>query len=106
MRDENPALFEIIKNWINNLFRDREGSDLVTDRVNSLKEVHNMFATTMERVQKKAREEGREEGVEQGLEKGRLEERQRNARAFKALGIPVETIAQATGLSIEEIEAL
>jgi predicted transposase/invertase (TIGR01784 family) len=40
----------------------------------------------------------RREGLEEGLEKA--------ARALKALGIPVEKITQATGLSADEIAAL
>jgi predicted transposase/invertase (TIGR01784 family) len=40
------------------------------------------------------------------LRKGREEEREKIARNFKALGIPVEKIAQATGLSVDGIAAL
>jgi predicted transposase/invertase (TIGR01784 family) len=56
----------------------------------------------------------REEGLEEGLEKGRQEGWEEGweegvqeiARNFKKLGIPVEQIAQGTGLSPEEITAL
>ncbi len=52
------------------------------------------------------REEGRAEGLEEGLNKGRKEEKRENARSLKKLGVAVDIISQATGLSKEEIEKL
>lgn len=52
------------------------------------------------------REEGREEGRKEGREEGRKEKRFENARNFKKLGVPIEIISQATGLTAEEIAAL
>ncbi len=58
----------------------------------------------------KGREEGIEIGMEIGMEKGRAEGERKatlaTARNLKAIGIPAETIAQVTGLSVEEIERL
>ncbi len=51
-------------------------------------------------------EEGHKEGLEKGIEKGQAEEKLRNARRFKELGVGAEIINQATGLSLEEIEKL
>ena len=55
-----------------------------------------------------AREEGlsqgREEGFSQGRAEGIAEEKHANARKMKTLGIDYKTIAEITGLSIEEIE--
>jgi len=51
-------------------------------------------------------EQGRAEGRAEGLEQGRMEERLSTARNLKKLGIAPDTIAQATGLSLEEIEKL
>jgi predicted transposase/invertase (TIGR01784 family) len=61
-----------------------------------------------------AREEGRAEGMAEGLEKGKAEGRAegareqaiQSARNFLKLGFPVEVIAQGTGLTAEEVEAL
>ena len=39
-------------------------------------------------------------------EEGRAEEKAEMARNLKAMGVPIETIAKASGLSIEEIEQL
>ena len=54
----------------------------------------------------KGLEEGHKKGMEEGLEKGRYEERLANAHNLKQLGVSVEIIAQATGLSAMEIEEL
>ena len=52
------------------------------------------------------RAEGRAEGLEIGREEGEKKERFKNARNFKEMGVPLDIIARATGLTIEEIESL
>jgi predicted transposase/invertase (TIGR01784 family) len=44
--------------------------------------------------------------IQGALRKGRQEEREKVARTLKTLGDSVEKIAQATGLSVDEIAAL
>lgn len=51
-------------------------------------------------------EEGLEEGLEKGLEKGRMETNIENARNLKKLGVAIDIISQATGLSKKDIETL
>ena len=53
-----------------------------------------------------ARQEGREEGLKEGERKGREEERLSNAVNFLRTGVPAETIANATGLSLETVQDL
>ena len=66
------------------------------------RDYHNVMAT--------ARQEGREEGLKDGEEIGRKEGREeailQNARNLKQLGVSMTIIAQATGLSEEEIQQL
>ena len=50
-----------------------------------------------------ARRMGLEEGLEKGREEGREEARLESARKLKQMGVAAEIIAEATGLSIEEI---
>ena len=50
--------------------------------------------------------EGRAQGLAEGEEKGRAEERLQNARNLKSLGVAAGIIAQATGLTVEEVERL
>ncbi len=45
-------------------------------------------------------------GVEKGLEQGRAEEKKDIARKMKAMGMDVDLIAQATGLTAEDIEGI
>ena len=49
---------------------------------------------------------GKAEGIEQGIEQGCRQANLQSAKNFKALGVAVDVIAQATGLSVEEIESL
>ena len=65
---------------------------------------------SVDTAKKEGRAEGRAEGLKEGHEKGIAEGEQRknleNARNFKALGVSVDIIMKATGLTIEEIEKL
>lgn len=58
----------------------------------------------------KGRKEGRIEGLAEGLAKGREEGEKetniRNAKNLKSLGVDVETISKATGLSLDEVKSL
>ena len=49
---------------------------------------------------------GRQKGEVIGRQKGEREEKLRNAKNLKSLGVDVETISKATGLSADEIEKL
>lgn len=53
-----------------------------------------------------AEKKGMEKGIEQGIEQGAEQERINNARNFLHLGVAVDIISKATGLSEEEILAL
>ena len=52
------------------------------------------------------RAEGRVEGRAEGRAEGQQEERLKNARNLKQLGVSSEIIMQATGLSKEELEKI
>ena len=55
---------------------------------------------------KEGERKGREEGLQEGERKGREEERLSNAVNFLRTGVPAETIANATGLSLETVQDL
>ena len=71
---------------------------------------YNDFFNTLDFAKEEGRaeglEKGRSEGLEMGLEKGRSEEKSQIAKNLKAMGLSLEAIKQATGLSTEEIEKL
>ena len=50
--------------------------------------------------------EGHEKGLAEGLAEGRLQEKKAIALILKQSGTPIEIIAQATGLTAEEIQKL
>ncbi len=53
-----------------------------------------------------AERKGREEGRAEGLVEGRAEEKMDIARKMKSMGMGVDLIAQATGLTAEDIEGI
>jgi predicted transposase/invertase (TIGR01784 family) len=55
---------------------------------------------------REGRAEGMQQGMQQGREEGHAEGKVETARNFKALGIPADIIAKATGMSPEEIAKL
>ena len=63
-------------------------------------------ATKISVAETKARLEGERKGKLEGEREGRLEEKKENARRMKAKGYPGEDIAEITGLSVAEIDAL
>lgn len=73
---------------------DEETRNKVLDNMTTERDLRNQMAY--------ARKEGLEQGLQQGLEQGKVEA----ARNFKTLGVDLKTIAKATGLSMEQIEAL
>ena len=66
--------------------------------------------TLVSDAERKGMEKGMAKGIEKGIEKGiaqgQSNERKETARRMKNDGIPPETIAKYTQLSIEEIEKL
>ena len=67
------------------------------------RKIHNSM---MYEAEQKGLEKGIEQGLEQGIEEGKNAEKIATATNFKNLGIDIETISKATGLSKEEIEKL
>ena len=72
-------------------------NDMITER-----DYWNIIDTAA----RQGRTEGKAEGLAEGKAEGLAEGRIKIARAFKEQGVAAETISAATGLSIEEVEAL
>ncbi len=101
------ALFEIVKNednevfkefrlWFNDCLEPLGDNEILqtASRVFSQKGKKPMFAATVEEFKAKLFEEGRQEGIRE------------IARKLKQSGIALEIISKNTGLSLDEIEAL
>ena len=68
-----------------------------------MSDYYNIIDSAVARAEKAALEKGREEGLVKGREEGREEARLESALKLKQMGVAAEIIAEATGLSIEEI---
>ncbi len=53
-----------------------------------------------------AEQKGLEKGRKEGREEGKAEQRMENARSLKSLGVDINTIAKALGLTAKEVQAL
>ena len=65
-----------------------------------------MFTYGMERAIENDRKKVRQQGIEQGIERGRKEGRAEVALKLLMLNMDIKTIAEATGLTEEEIEMI
>ena len=88
-----------------------EEKKLYHKSLENMGDYYNIINTAVEEATKRALEEGRaegraegvEKGLAEGMEKGMKKERLTNAAKLKELGVDVNIISQATGLSVEEI---
>ena len=62
--------------------------------------------TVYDTAVKKGLREGKEQGLKEGLVKGKEQGRIETARNLKELGVDIDTVVKATGLTREEIETL
>ena len=78
--------------------------------MNTERDTYNQIEYARESGREEGREEGRKEGKEEGIKEGREEgskdERSKIAINLIRLGTSCEIIAQATGLSEEEVSRL
>ncbi len=51
-------------------------------------------------------QKGRKEGRQEGRKEGRKEEKLSIAEQLRTMGMPLESIALATGLSVEELKGI
>ena len=68
--------------------------------------VENAMREGREEGMKEGREEGMKEGREKGMKEGKKEGKLEDAQNLKRLGVSLDIISQATGLSLEDIENL
>ena len=68
------------------------------ESLGNMGDYQNIINTAVEEAELRGRAMGREEGVNMA--------RKEDARRFKELGVDLAIIAQATGLTVEEIEKL
>jgi predicted transposase/invertase (TIGR01784 family) len=98
----DPALLEFLERI--------ESQNLPTRVVDRFQKFVRDFNLSMADIRQKLMEAGKEEGIQAGIALGKEEGEHKKAfeiaRNLLALNLPVDQIAQATGLSISEIESL
>ena len=77
-----------------------------TKSLENMGDYTNIINTAAEEAEIRGRAIGREEGLAEGRAEGEAAARLEDARRFKELGVAVDIISQATGLSVETIESL
>ncbi|MEQ8192245.1 MAG: Rpn family recombination-promoting nuclease/putative transposase [Candidatus Eremiobacterota bacterium] len=102
----SPLQEEILKNFIDRLLflnekEENEFKEIIHNK-EKFKEVSEMLTTW----EQKAMEKGLEKGLERGKAEGEFNKSRNIARNLLKMNIPVEQIARATELSIEEIQKL
>ncbi len=88
--------------------------DIASEQHTKVADMQQLIKETEERAQergikkgiKQGIRQGRKQGIEEGIEQGREQGRMHTAKKLLALGIDNQAIAQATGLTIAQLEAL
>jgi predicted transposase/invertase (TIGR01784 family) len=105
--DPNKARLDaLITRWLKRHLR-RLGADIDLNQINSLVEDNAMLAENLETWAQRERQEGERIGIQKGERIGMQKTAQTTARNLIALNMLTDgQIAQATGLSVAQVEAL
>lgn len=90
------------------IYTDKEELKLYEDSVNAYRDIVNAIRTAEKKKFAEGMAEGiakgKAEGMEEGMAKGEKAAKVKIAANLLSLGVPMETIMQASGLSEEEIK--
>jgi predicted transposase/invertase (TIGR01784 family) len=108
LEQEQPEVYRAFIQWLFSFF-----SEPVPDWVgelSQLREVPTMLATTVKQWEQDLVQQGLQKGLfkgkQEGLQEGLLQGKRETARKLKQKGMSIQEIAELTGLSIEEVQAL
>ena len=92
------------------IYTDKEELKLYEDSVNAYRDIVNAIRTAEKKKFAEGMAEGmakgKAEGMEEGMAKGEKAAKVKIAANLLSLGVPMETIMQASGLSEEEIKSI
>ena len=105
---KTSALLEYLQNGKSSSRLTEKLNQLVYEAKNNQKWRLEYMTLEMIKTEKlhEGREQGIKQGIKQGLAQGAREKAMETAKNLKTAHIPVQTIAECTGLSIAEVEAL
>ena len=103
---KNPAIHRAF-DMLETLSADETVRHLARVREDALRNERSELFYAEKKGLEKGRQEGRQEGLEQGIRKGEQENALKTAENLLSMGVlTAEQIAQATGLSMKEIQKL
>lgn len=92
------------------IYTDKEELKLYEDSVNAYRDIVNAIRTAEKKKfaegMAKGKAEGMAEGIAEGMAKGEKAAKVKIAANLLSLGVPMETIMQASDLSEEEIKSI
>ena len=92
------------------IYTDKEELKLYEDSVNAYRDIVNAIRTAEKKKFAEGMAEGiakgKAEGMEEGMAKGEKAAKVKIAANLLSLGVPMETIMQASGLSEEKIKSI
>ena len=103
---EEAAAFERLLNVANVNALDRHERAVYEETLKNYRDWRGVISYAAEEGEERGRAKGIEMGREEGLQEGLLEGKRLVAANLKKQGIDIQTIAECTGLSVEEINAL
>ena len=107
--NQDPILQKAINKW-ERMSQDSSFRQAYDAREKVLMDEAAKFAHAETEGMKRGMEKGMEKGLEQGIEKGRKEGIQQGKiqmiKSMYDLGIPLETIAKASKLSVHDVERI
>ena len=102
----NIEIMERLPQELNNQIFRKLKSIVEVERMTPDQRLEYELSLSVERDLSAALDTSFEDGMEKGLAEGKIEEQRLIAANFKKQGINIATIAQCTGLSVEEINGL
>ena len=88
------------------IYTDKEELKLYEDSVNAYRDIVNAIRTAEKKKFAEGMAEGMAKGKAEGMAKGEKAAKVKIAANLLSLGVPMETIMQASGLSEEEIKSI
>ena len=102
----DPDIIEAFQNWFQRFIESEEIPDIQTLIHANEKEVNTMFAMTVEKWKKQLEKKGEKRGEKKGEKRGKIEGKIETAKNMLQKKYAIQTIAELTGLPLNEIKKL
>ncbi len=96
LKSEKPKEISLFIAWFKYMFQDRKEA---VKEIQKIEKVKSMLRTSIKKMEKEILNEGIQKGIKKGIQKQKRE----TAKALLKEKMPLEKIAEITGLSVNEI---